>query len=326
MVETITTLRMFLWRIFPQFGVSALSDIFFIACVLAIASCVNVYKIKTDISFSIIAWLALSFLSIFYSKNHGQSMIFVIGQSINVLLFSLITNHKRTMSFIFFILTILAVEAVRESFYIQRAYSFLGWPTATSGVLILAIPFLIIKRRIIPAIILIAGLLATKSISSVLSLCIVLAFMFKWRSVPYIILSAIALLLLRQDIYGSLLVRYEYLMAGIDAVSIHFLKGSGAGTFFIDGFSKTAYAHNSYLQVWAECGILAFISMCCFVYKIAMMKPCNKTQVGIYFGLMAFLIDNVMNFTLLRNTTSIYFWLLLACYIATRSPLPSRRS
>jgi O-antigen ligase len=72
------------------------------------------------------------------------------------------------------------------------------------------------------------------------------------------------------------------------------------------------FAHNSYLQVWSESGIVAVAGLCIFVQQLVR----SRTRDGIYFGLIGFLIDNLFSFTLLRPTTSIFFWAMLAIYCA----------
>jgi len=123
----------------------------------------------------------------------------------------------------------------------------------------------------------------------------------------------------------------------------HPLLGSGIGTFkynslgyqakfFDQGDNRTLYpygfagrAHNEYLQLWAELGIIGLIifiwlMFAYFYYGLKILKKEKNTyKQGVIIGLMgsvtAFLIDSLLWFPLHHSFTSFLFWLCLGLLV-----------
>jgi O-antigen ligase len=109
--------------------------------------------------------------------------------------------------------------------------------------------------------------------------------------------------------------------------------GYGFGTFgavnpnYIpapEGFSR--YAHNSYLQIWAETGIagfLLFFAVIGLILKKAfegLRNLRNKEEqlilIGLFCGILAFLLDNINSFTMLIANVSLFWWVVIAIMFA----------
>jgi len=98
------------------------------------------------------------------------------------------------------------------------------------------------------------------------------------------------------------------------------LFGKGLG-LFMSHFSKyinlsIQYAHNCYLQILAETGLLGFVSFIWFLgeivsrgYKKLRKKP-DSLLFGLFFGLMVFLIHSFFDTQLFSVRLSLLFWLL----------------
>jgi O-antigen ligase/Tfp pilus assembly protein PilF len=131
----------------------------------------------------------------------------------------------------------------------------------------------------------------------------------------------------------------------VPMIKDHTLLGSGIGTykyntlkyqaeFFIQGENRSLYphgfadkAHNEYLQLWAEMGI---VGLGIFIWLIISYFSCglkilkkikDEYKQGIVIGLMgavvAVLVDAMFGFPLHLPATVILFWLVLALTVAT---------
>jgi O-antigen ligase len=119
---------------------------------------------------------------------------------------------------------------------------------------------------------------------------------------------------MRQDLHASVHVRIEYLKATIRSIIEHPFMGS---KFVVTGSAPTIYCHNSYLQIWAEHGLVAFVYvvMAVIMFVVNDRPKDDVYQKGLYWGIVAFLIDNLTNFTLLRWTSAIFFFSVLISYL-----------
>ena len=129
----------------------------------------------------------------------------------------------------------------------------------------------------------------------------------------------------------------------INLIKDHPLLGSGIGTFkynslayqakfFDQGDNRALYpygfadrAHNEYLQLWAELGIIGLIIFiwlifAYFNYGLKILKrEKDRYKQGIIIGLMgsvtAFLVDSLLWFPLHHSFTSFLFWLCLGLLV-----------
>lgn len=292
------------------------SELVFCCLAITILACAVSYK--TPIRWEIFWLLFATTVSLFFSYDKTKSVSFMMSQGVYIIMFSLICFGKKNyLLFVFMAAMVLvAGKSILEIPIATRTHSFIGWPTATASVLLLGIPIALKMRRPVIATILIVGLLATKSIMPIVSLMVVIGIMYYKRW--YILMCGAVLIAIiiffRGGINETISVRAEYIDAVIRKIIQHPFIGSGIGSFMLTGSNQTIYAHNSYLQIWAETGIIGFFAICALVYKIVQTRPRTNIEIGIYYGILSFLIDNATNFTFLRYTTSIYFWVLLGIY------------
>ena len=96
--------------------------------------------------------------------------------------------------------------------------------------------------------------------------------------------------------------------------------GVGVGNF---NLMYSRYAHNSYLQVWAEMGILGIMALLWLV--IALVKPAlknikdaKKTALPLITAAVVFLIHNFLDFTFFLPEVSLIWWVVLGLTNASR--------
>ena len=91
----------------------------------------------------------------------------------------------------------------------------------------------------------------------------------------------------------------------------HPLKGVGLGSFSL---KESRYSHNSYLQIWAETGIIGFmlwlVIVFLFLKKFFLAK--NKTyNIAIFCAGLTFLIHNLIDFSFFISGVSFLWWVVL---------------
>jgi len=103
--------------------------------------------------------------------------------------------------------------------------------------------------------------------------------------------------------------------------------GKGIGTF-MDYFSKympdllTQYAHNCYLQIWAETGIFSLLSFLLFIGTILLKgikifrKGRNSLVLGLVCGIMGFLVHSFFDTQLYSLQLAVFFWFTLGFLVA----------
>ena len=341
MVFLIILGRLLFWIIFPQYGQGHESEIVFMSFFIATIAIYMVLKTKTTIKWPLF-YLIISFmLSFLVSIHYAKSALFMMNNCLYILLFGMIVKFVQKREHIiriiiccFIVSLVISVKSLSEIHLIPRTYSFLGWPTATASVLLLFIPGAILwsgkswKRWLVPMV-LISAFLSTRSMMPTLSLFIVLAMMFikEYKIILFSLLFLISIILIRNAVIQSSMVRVEYLSAAIDMIGQHPILGTGAGTFLHQGSSPTRFVHNSYIQLWVELGLIGFLSISTIFSRVFGMRPSKDIlERTLYFGIVAFLIDNITNFTLIRSTTSIYFWVFLGCYVSLLTHNPKREN
>lgn len=330
LIFSILLLRLFIWKLFPQFGQGYSSDIIFISfCLIFVSFYMNIrtiHQFKLPISLLIIG----IFLSSLRSTQPVISHAFAINNSLAIIIYLMIVKYSRRIEYVIASLilcaVIVSIQAILEIPITNRTHSYIGWPTATASFLLLFIPgmmFIFKKHNIakILLIVMLSAFISTKSILPAVSLFVCSIFMFRENRwfIFLSVLSSLIILFLRHDIVQSFGVRIDYLCHAISLIPNHPIFGSGGGTYVFEGLTPTRYVHNSYIQILIETGIFGFIGVALLGYKvISEHKYTSAINTAIFFGIFAFMFDNITNFTLLRITTSIFFWVSLACYVKTK--------
>lgn len=112
----------------------------------------------------------------------------------------------------------------------------------------------------------------------------------------------------------SLNQRISYWKETIKIISDHPIIGVGTGNFSL---KETRAAHNSYLQIWAEMGILGLLSwlMIVFVFiKQGVKNLYSRSSyccLGILTAGLSFLCYNLIDFSFFISQVAFLFWLLL---------------
>ncbi|MFA5356379.1 MAG: O-antigen ligase family protein [Candidatus Omnitrophota bacterium] len=218
--------------------------------------------------------------------------------------------------------------------YINRGRVFLPFvsPNILAGYLIMVIPLAAADNKepwlTIP---LCAALLLTRSIGALISICLALTIYFlilgrlkkKNAILLILILIIIASLFMIRSASGkqhlqpafSTLMRLNYWEDTLKIIARYPLAGIGIGNFTI---INSRYAHNSYLQIWSEMGVLGIIS---FLWlAIAALKPMagnntgprgDKIISGLFIANTAFLLHNLLDFSFYLPEVSLIWWINL---------------
>lgn len=148
-------------------------------------------------------------------------------------------------------------------------------------------------------------------------------------------IGALDQLVLRDSSIGSSSVvgRLSFWQVAWNMAAIHPFTGLGLGTYHIaynsfrmDDKWWSMFAHNHYLQMWAETGMFALLSFLVFfllfyVFAVKRIKRVHKD--GLYWGLLAaclaFLLHIFVDFTWNMPTVTIMFWVFLGSITALQS-------
>lgn len=250
---------------------------------------------------------------------------------------------------------------IKHAVQIKRIGSLLGWPNLLAGFLLLILPiaatsifsFKDKKDKFCMAIasgVLFIMTFLTYSISSWVSLmlgsAIVAIFFLRKENggrtnkrfwffaaviAAFLIFLLIFILAKRYNAYTShsFTTRLEYLRVAAYMIKTRPFLGSGLDTFGkIDYYLASSpytfsnYAHNSYMQIFAETGIAGFAAIIGIVFcslrygalKIKSIKDGKERLlfIGLLWAITSFLIDNLFNVTILYPQTSVFFWATLA--------------
>ncbi len=121
--------------------------------------------------------------------------------------------------------------------------------------------------------------------------------------------------------------RFRYWLAAWKMINEHPFFGMGVGTFMAN-FSKyephlyISYAHNCYLQIWAETGIFALLSfggfMVSFVYLGIKRFIVSKDflLLGLLSGAIGFLLHSFFETNLYSLRLAILFWVWIGLILA----------
>jgi O-antigen ligase len=239
----------------------------------------------------------------------------------------------------------------------KRAFIPFILPSALGGFLILVLPLSIayylhhyqdinvplFKRPIknslflVPVVFILISLFLTRSLGPILSILLGSLIILgsikakknrSLRFVLWLILSFIILLLCirsynvgywRNPIF-SLGQRQLYWQNTIDVIKLAPFKGVGPGNL---PFVGSWFSHNSYLQLWAETGILgllsfAFFIIVCFGKWLKNMPTGDIFSVCIAISVLSFLIHNLIDFTFYLPEVAVFWWVMFALFCKKR--------
>jgi O-antigen ligase len=229
--------------------------------------------------------------------------------------------------------------------YIQRKRIFLPFvtPNTLAGYLAMIIPLTLINKNkfwlIIP---LSFTLLLTKSLGAFLSIFLAGGIYFylraKLKKRGMVILSGVVILLGILVIIGlvfvtrtitlkehlqplfSTLMRIYYWKGAISIIKARPLMGIGLGGLKNLSLMDSRYTHNSYLQIWAEMGLLGIAAWLWIIFTsfnigFKKLKKNGNQQNSITLSLIlvsfVFLIHNVIDFTFFLPEISFIWWIIL---------------
>jgi putative inorganic carbon (hco3(-)) transporter len=223
--------------------------------------------------------------------------------------------------------------------YLQSKRVFLPFvtPGVLGGYLAMAIPLsLISPRRTWLIALLFFALVLTKSPVAFLSLFCGMSVYFclrgKLKKHNIFLLSGILLLIVGIFLWRSaaqkeylrpafsLGMRLNYWWESLTLIRTHFFSGVGLGNFDLQ---NSRYAHNAYLQIFAEMGIAGLVSFVWLVFAACRAGFHNLKQSvnkKLTFCLMAacavFLVHNILDFTFFLPEVSFIWWLILGLIAA----------
>lgn len=157
-----------------------------------------------------------------------------------------------------------------------------------------------------------------------------------------VFISALAITHKRADkmTEGSFIARTIYLKGTISIIKDNPIFGTGAGTFkdIFSAYIKrpieyARHTHNSFLEFWSDLGIAGFLLFLTFsvyiLYSIGMrLKKENQPKkrlllAGLFCSIAAFLIHNMVDFTLFAPMVSFYWWVIVSLAFAAVGSMPS---
>ena len=109
--------------------------------------------------------------------------------------------------------------------------------------------------------------------------------------------------------------RISYWQDTLKIVKEHPFSGVGLGNFYL---RKSLFAHNSYLQLWAEAGVFAFLSYLGIIFLFLkkswekIKKGYNGYSSGIFIGGLSFIIHNLIDISFFSPQVSFLWWMILA--------------
>ncbi len=297
----------------------------------------------------------LNSLKEFYKYLSGISL-FLIAASLSQ---NEKSRAIRTIVFAAFIISILAIyqylfgfknllayltkNAISDPFaldYINQKRVFFPFvtPNILAGYIIFVMPLALMisgKKKWLILTLFFITLALSKSVGAFLSLFlgawIYLYLRFDLPKKKYLILAAIALLpafifIIRQAGNKehvlpafSITQRLAYWKHSLEIIKAHPLLGVGLGNF---NLPLSRYAHNSYLQIWAETGIFAAACLLWFIistFRAAitniMTGPYKKESCLITFAFCVFLAHNLVDFSFFLPESALLWWFICGLLI-----------
>lgn len=218
--------------------------------------------------------------------------------------------------------------------YISRRRPFFPFvtPNILAGYLAMVAPLALIRRRTWAlALFIFIALLLTKSLGALLSLFLALMIYFYFRNgfkksgvafIAGLLIIIAGVYLARSNLAKqhtqplfSIMMRWNYWQDASRIIAKHPLAGVGLGNF---NLNYSRYAHNSYIQLWAETGILGIISflwLAITAIKLGLRNikdsPYKNELACLMSANAVFLIHNCVDFAFFLPEISLIWWAIL---------------
>ncbi|MGA2775318.1 MAG: O-antigen ligase family protein [Candidatus Omnitrophota bacterium] len=222
--------------------------------------------------------------------------------------------------------------------YLRRRRVFFPFvtPNVLAGFLIMIIPLTLMSKKYILCLLpLGAALILTQSLGAILSLFLAFVFYFymlgknKKRNLltlAGILLVMVITLFVRFFSHGahthptfSTLMRLRYWQDTLFVICKYPIIGTGLGNF---NLTYSRFTHNSYLQFWAETGIVslaAIIWLVATITKKGIARAKSIAPEAINLALLTanitFLLHNLIDFTFFLPEVSLIWWIILGLLI-----------
>jgi len=134
--------------------------------------------------------------------------------------------------------------------------------------------------------------------------------------------------------------RQDFFMNAFYLIGQHPLRGNGwssfgtaSAPFAQNANGLTNYAHNSYIQIFAETGLLGFFVFTVFLvflWKDAMLlikeKKYRWLLLGLWTAIAACMLDNSFSYTMLLPNSALYWWVIVGISLSLQAVIEPSRS
>lgn len=317
LVVVLVFLRLLMWHIYPQIGISHYSDIVFGTICLTALVIYGFYKQRMVFSPPLILLVLATTVTTYLNGCQDMQVktLFTFDIYMLMVLAVQMIETKKTH----WLLGCLVGYALLSAGYgvyqilvlhLHRAPGLQGWPLSLAGQLLLFMPWAL-SRVGLRSIVICLGFLSSFSVLPALSL---MALYLRNRWVLFLVVCLSIPAIYFKDLLGAWDTRVGYYQRALEYLARHPILGVGAGQYVYSDSSPSVFVHNSYLQIWIEQGFLGFVAILWLVATIVRHPLIRRTQ-WVWLGICAFLIDNLFSYTLLKANTSFLFWVMFAIYV-----------
>jgi len=255
-----------------------------------------------------------------------------------------------------------ADRGTQELLNSHRPRTLFGWPNILAGFLVITLPlavgsFLHARLRVIKYSLVISALLGVyalfvaMTVSSWIGL-LASAFIFwvamkkpsfdkKEKHRIFFLVFLICLLLtftiLKKMTFpgmNSIDARQQYFTSSLSLIKLHPFLGSGfrsypvaSAAYVRDINGRSFFVHNSYLQIWAELGIIGLIVYLNFLWLLSKdavvllngrYRPIHWLACAVIAAVGGCVADNFFSYTMIKPQVSLFWWVLVALIIALK--------